>query len=942
MKKRGIVLPTALWFAALLLPVARPAAAQSTTNISGPAYSLINARTSQNQSQFFVYDNDDSPFNHGFPSGAFGSSTAAMGKLHVDPSCVYSASAANGCSTDPTAMDQTRGTVFRFTFDPLASGEYAGLNFEEPENWGAKQTGIGYNLTGATQVVFDAISPTGGIQVQFSVNGSAGAYLLIPQQWTTITIYFSSLGLSSSTGVHLLFGIATNDVNAPHGGTVLLDNIHFLPVPTSQTKALGLPPANQVFGIEHVQNTLPGSIPIPPDEINSNLATLYEASLAVIALIDRGQFQDLTNAQLIADTLVYALAPGHENQGDVIPAPPGTAVLHNGMFAGDIALFNSQGPQSGQQGQVRLSGFTAPVACPQTGFCLDLDGATGGNNAFAILALLAAYKELQNDPKSNAPAYLDAAVKIGNWISTSLVDTSGYGGYFLGYPDQGLPKIRQNGKSTENNADIFAAFTALASAVPGDAQLWTTRANIAGDFVMQMYDPGTGRFFAGTVLSTDAAGPGIYPNGAHKGNDVINTFGFLDADTFATLALAPASRYRSQIDWHLPVEWVADHFQSSVTVANVKFQGFDLIQASEHLSTDGPAGIAWEFTGQEVAAMTLVDFLYGTSQFVSRAAAYLSQIQQAQTLAPFTDSQGIVASTLQNGAGVAPNQQCLVTPYQCIAERVGLAATIWGIAAEQGLDPLLSTSLSSLTPSPFVSANGVTDGAGFSARISAGGIGTIFGTNLAAGTTLAPSVPLPTTLGGVTVMMNGAAVPLIFVSPVQVNFQVPWQLLSSSTATLTVTTASGTSPSITVSLSPAAPGIFLINTANSATQGAIQIANTATLVAPVGAIPGAISRPATTGDILTIYCSGLGAVTNTPATGSAAGSGSNLSSVQAQVSVTIGGKSAPFLFAGLSPGYVGLYQVNVQLPTGVTTGNAVPVIVTTANLNSNTAVIAVQ
>ena len=203
-------------------------------------------------------------------------------------------------------------------------------------------------------------------------------------------------------------------------------------------------------------------------------------------------------------------------------------------------------------------------------------------------------------------------------------------------------------------------------------------------------------------------------------------------------------------------------------------------------------------------------------------------------------------------------------------------------------------------------------------------------------------MPLLTILGGTTVTMNGIAVPLFFVSALQINFQVPWQLLSSPTATLTVTAAGGTGPPITVILSPAAPGIFTINTANSAKQGAIQIANTATFVAPVGAIPGVDSRPATTGDILTIYCSGLGAVTNTPASGSAAGSGSNLSSAQAPVSVTIGGKSAPFLFAGLSPGYVGLYQVNVQLPAGVTPGTAVPVIVTTANLNSNTATITVQ
>jgi virginiamycin B lyase len=246
------------------------------------------------------------------------------------------------------------------------------------------------------------------------------------------------------------------------------------------------------------------------------------------------------------------------------------------------------------------------------------------------------------------------------------------------------------------------------------------------------------------------------------------------------------------------------------------------------------------------------------------------------------------------------------------------------------------------TTPPSVPAAGVSDGAGFSAKISGGGIGSIFGTGLSSATALAATVPLPTTLDGVTVLMNGTPVPLIFISPLQINFQVPWQLLSFSTATLTVTTAGGMSPTILLNLSVAAPGIFKIPTTNSATQGAIQIANTATFVAPVGAIPGETSRPATTGDVLTIYCSGLGAVTDTPDTGSAAGSGSSLSSVQAPVSVTIGGKSAPFLFAGLSPGYVGLYQVNVQLPAGVTPGSAVPVIVTTASLNSNTVTIAVQ
>jgi uncharacterized protein (TIGR03437 family) len=246
-----------------------------------------------------------------------------------------------------------------------------------------------------------------------------------------------------------------------------------------------------------------------------------------------------------------------------------------------------------------------------------------------------------------------------------------------------------------------------------------------------------------------------------------------------------------------------------------------------------------------------------------------------------------------------------------------------------------------LTP-PSAPSNGVTEGAGFAARISAGGIGSIFGTNLATVTSTASSLPLPTILSGTTVAMNGIAVPLFYVSPGQINFQVPWQLSSLSTATLTVTAPGGASPSITLNLPPAAPGIFTINTSNSPIQGAIQIANATTFVAPVGALPGNTSRPAIAGDVLTIFCSGLGPVSNTPASGSAAGGGNSMSQVQTTVGVTIGGKPATVSFAGLAPGFVGLYQVNVAFPTGVASGNAVPVVMTVANVSSNTVTIAVQ
>ena len=124
-------------------------------------------------------------------------------------------------------------------------------------------------------------------------------------------------------------------------------------------------------------------------------------------------------------------------------------------------------------------------------------------------------------------------------------------------------------------------------------------------------------------------------------------------------------------------------------------------------------------------------------------------------------------------------------------------------------------------------------------------------------------------------------------------------------------------------------------------QGAIQIANTTFIAATTGSIPGAQTRPAQRGDFLTIFCAGLGDVNNRPASGAAA-SGGPLSTTRAAPTVTIGGVPATVSFSGLSPGFVGLYQVNVQVPASAPVGNAVSVVLTIGSVISNTVTIAVQ
>lgn len=672
-----------------------------------PEYAEIISRATANLANFFVYLSQDSGFNHGVPSGFFASNPANLGTIHLDVGCIDDpADMTTGCypSTDTTHSDIKRVTVMRMSFDAQTDQHYAGINVEEPANWGVLQTGTGYDLRGAQNVVFDVRSPDMGT-VQFGVGECVTNFQQIPQNWETVTIPLSSLvppqGSTVSCppaldSVHILFTVVTNSQYAPHGATVLLDNIQFAPTPARSSQPtgelLGLPLSTQTFGV--VPQT---SSPFPPDQVNRNAAAIYESALAILDLLQPGG--DGKSAQEIANGVDYALY--HDNQGDYIPTVLGglsgcysghiatQCGLHNAYEGGDIGLVNDQNGTSGsaKAGDSRLAGFTCGPP-PQTPFCLFSDEATGGNNAWAILAMIAEYKQ------TGDATYLNDAIAIGNWIVGNLTDNSGtgYGGYYAGYfgSDTNMHGVLNLGKSTENNADIFAAFTSIASAEsqlgkPSAATSWTNAANMAGDFVMQMFDSPNGRFNVGTVPVGTGSAPGICPSGPQKGNDVINVCDFLDSNTFTTLAMAGSPRYHGQIDWRRPVQYVLNTFvQQNIMAGGTTFQGFDIVSAP----VSGSNGIAWEFTAQAVETMRYVDQLYGQTAFEPQVTLYLAQIQLAQTSAPFGDGLGMVAATLQNGDTLPPAQQCLDTPYQCIPERVGLAATAWAIMAEQGINPL--------------------------------------------------------------------------------------------------------------------------------------------------------------------------------------------------------------------------------------------------------------
>jgi len=149
-------------------------------------------------------------------------------------------------------------------------------------------------------------------------------------------------------------------------------------------------------------------------------------------------------------------------------------------------------------------------------------------------------------------------------------------------------------------------------------------------------------------------------------------------------------------------------------------------------------------------------------------------------------------------------------------------------------------------------------------------------------------------------------------------------------ASVSVTTGGGISAPVKVSLADAAPGLFSLGQSGNG-QGVVLDLRYRLVDA---------ANPARPGDTIQIFATGLGPVSNRPASG-AASPAAPLATTLSTPTVNIGGAAAPVVFSGLTPGYVGLYQVNAQVPANAAAGNSVPVALTATGASSNTVTLAV-
>jgi uncharacterized protein (TIGR03437 family) len=264
-----------------------------------------------------------------------------------------------------------------------------------------------------------------------------------------------------------------------------------------------------------------------------------------------------------------------------------------------------------------------------------------------------------------------------------------------------------------------------------------------------------------------------------------------------------------------------------------------------------------------------------------------------------TDANGL---TYPGARIVAAATSGSVAPPTAIADASGDARFQWTPGA--GTISHLTLSVEG-APSVNVVLNGgstvpaigaVVNAASFAAGVSPGSIATIFGANLA----------------GAAITFNGGVVTPFYAGDTQVNFYIPAETLVGDTA-ITATSPSGVTATLVTPLVAAQPGIF-----NDA-------------VVHSGTLTRASTTAVKAGDFIEIYCTGLGATRN-------------LRGLQVTTMLPIvyfGSVAAMPSFSGLTPGFQGLYQINVQVPDGLPAGS-IPLIVTSGNTYSNEVRIAVQ
>ena len=227
-------------------------------------------------------------------------------------------------------------------------------------------------------------------------------------------------------------------------------------------------------------------------------------------------------------------------------------------------------------------------------------------------------------------------------------------------------------------------------------------------------------------------------------------------------------------------------------------------------------------------------------------------------------------------------------------------------------------------PAAAPQISGIVNAADGSANIAPGSLVSIYGQNLSPVSVANSEMPLPTALGGSCLTVNGLPVPFLFVSPAQINAQMPYQV--EGNVTLILRTPGGTSDNFYLLILPAAPTVFR-------TGGGVPGVTVPTVIRASNNQLVTLANPIHKDEVIVIYLAGMG--NTNPVIPAGVPAPSDPPTPIIPPSVQLGGADLPILFAGLTPGQIGVYQINAKVPWWAPDGMSVPLTVSQGGFSAS-------
>ncbi len=640
----------------------------SVSSVTGGYYRITHANSAkasleyladvmdQYHKRFIVYEDAGSAGNHFHAFAKIPDESAA-----VEINGSYSEKPHSGATEIRCEFKNTTGTNFGgFYFqngilppDSLAPTP----NFGETPN-------SGIDLSGVDSLIFWARGKQGGEKIEFFAAGvgrnavtgiqiapypgssprhpELGTIYTLETEWKKFTIDLAGLDLNYVLGG---FAWVANSLNNPNGAVFYLDDIYYELNSDYQAQRLNVPRFLRSFTTLPVQpDPNDGNLDDDLDLVLRNAAFTYDNALSLIAfLADSLDDDSMRRAMLIGDAFLYA-ASNDRSYDD--------GRLRDAYAAGDISLPPGWTPK-GQSRTVPVPGYFDESK--QRFFEVEATGISTGNNAWAMIALLALHK------RTAEQKYLDAARKIGVFIQMFRNESGLYEGFQGGVDDaETETPVSRKWASTEHNLDIYAAFIVMHE-ITGESQ-WRTDAEHALQFLAAMWDTQRGCYLTGTVDPYSRnMNPGQLP---------------LDTQSWSILALPDTVTFKSHL---------LDCARQNHRTMHHGFHGFDFNEDKDGVWFEGLAqmAVAYAFVNDDAAK------------------SLREELRKAQQTNPFGDGRGIAAAChdgVSTGFGFK------------VFRRLHVGATSWNVFAQLKFNPFYQGLIPPGKPTTIQSAGGIPTG----------------------------------------------------------------------------------------------------------------------------------------------------------------------------------------------------------------------------------------